>query len=167
MPFDVKFKVKVHDRATYARKGRLEINIDGRRRKIETPVLWFGDLFFSTIKLWEYIKVNTVMFNAYEILSKQNSKRTNYQTKKTSNSIDRAIDKFNNIKRKSTVMMDSGGFLLQKNKQMRIRPENIAKIYSLFKPDIGVVLDYPLNPLSSKEDNTKRWRKTLMNTPKM
>ncbi len=155
MPFDVKFKVKVHDRATYARKGRLEINIDGRRRKIETPVLWFGDLFFSTIKLWEYIKVDTIMFNAYEILSKQNSK------------LNKIIDKFNNIKRKSTVMMDSGGFLLQKNKQMRIRPEKIAKIYSLFKPDVGVVLDYPLNPLSSKEDNTKRWRKTFMNTPKM
>ncbi len=70
MPFDIKFKIKAHDEATHARRGRLEVNINGRRKRIETPALWFGDLFFSTIKLWEFMKVNTIMFNAYEILSK-------------------------------------------------------------------------------------------------
>ncbi len=113
------------------------------------------------------MKVDTIMFNAYEILSKQNDKRANSRRKKSDDIINKAIDKFNDIKRKTTVMMDSGGFLLQKNKKMQIRPEKIAEIYSIFRPDIGVVLDYPLDPLLSKEDNAKRWRKTLMNTLRM
>ena len=167
MPFDIKFKIKAHDEVTHARGGCLEINVNGCRKRIETPALWFGDLFFSTIKLWEFMKVNTVMFNAYEILSKQNCKRAKSRKKKFNDIINKAIDKFNDIKRKTTVMMDSGGFLLQKNKKMRIRPEKIAKIYSIFRPDIGVVLDYPLDPLSSKEDNAKRWKKTLINTLRM
>lgn len=33
MPCDVRFKLKAYDLQTYARKGYLKINIDGRRKK--------------------------------------------------------------------------------------------------------------------------------------
>ena len=58
----------------------------------------------------------------------QNSKLANSRKKRSDNIITETMNKFNDIKRKTTVMMDSGGYLLQKNKQMRIRPEKIAKI---------------------------------------
>jgi len=81
--------------------------------------------------------------------------------------IDKIVEKFNKIKKKATIMLDSGGYLFQKSKRMDVKPEEILKLYSELRPEIGVVLDHPLNPLVSEKENAKRWEKTLKNTIKM
>jgi queuine/archaeosine tRNA-ribosyltransferase len=162
MSFDIKFKIKSCDQQTYARRGCLRISINGHKRKIETPTLWFGDLFFNSIGLWDYMNISTIMFNAYEILSVLNKK-----SKIKSNNLDRISEKFDEIRKKASIMIDSGGYLFQKDRRISIRSERLIKLYSELKPEIGVVLDHPFNPLVPEKENTKRWERTLRNTIKM
>jgi len=57
------------------------------------------------------------------------------------------------------VMMDSGGFQLMR-RNIRITPAKVLEIYKQAEPDIGVVLDFPFNPLDLNS-RMKRWKKTL------
>ena len=138
----VKFKVVKEDTVTNARLGILNLN----GKKIKTPVLWLGYMIRKKPRPWEYFDVNTIMVNAYEIVEKKISINS--------------IHEFLNTD--GLVMMDSGGFQLMK-KNIRITPAKILEIYKQAEPDIGVVLDYPLNPLDLS-DRMKRWKKTLKNT---
>ncbi len=52
------------------------------------------------------------------------------------------------------VIMDSGGFSFQKKNELNIDPRDILELYELSRPDLGVVLDHPLNP---SESDRRRW----------
>lgn len=138
----MKFKVTKEDEATNARLGILNLN----GRKIKTPVLWLGYMMKKKPCPWEYFDVDTIMVNAYEIIEK----------KMTIN----AIHEFLNTD--GLVMMDSGGFQLMR-KNIHITPAKLLEIYKRAEPDIGVVLDFPFNPLDL-DNRIKRWKKTLENT---
>jgi len=136
------FRVIGEDTFTNARLGILNLN----DKKIKTPVLWLGCMIKKKPHPWEYFDVNTIMVNAYEITEK----------KITINSIHEFLNT------DGLIMMDSGGFQLMK-KNIRITPAKILEIYKQAEPDIGVVLDYPFNPLDL-DNRMKRWKKTLKNT---
>jgi len=138
----VEFKIIEEDTSTYARLGTLNLN----GKKINTPTLWLGCLVKSKPHPWEYFDVNTIMVNAYEIIERKLAISS--------------IHEFLNTD--GLIMMDSGGFQLMRRK-IHITPNEILEIYKQAEPDIGVVLDYPLNPLDL-DSRMKRWKKTLKNT---
>ena len=139
----MKFRVIKKDKTTKARLGILYLN----SKKIKTPVLWLGCMIKNKPRPWEYFDVNAVMVNAYGIIEEEIN-------------INRTIHDLLNIN--GMVMMDSGGFQLMK-KNIHITPTKLLEIYKQAKPDIGVVLDFPFNPLDL-ESRIKRWKKTLENT---
>jgi len=138
----MKFKVIKEDKTTNARLGILNLN----GKEITTPVLWLGYIITNKPRPWEFFNVNAIMVNAYEIVEKK--------------IMINSIHEFLNTD--GLVMMDSGGFQLMK-KNIHITPPKILEIYKQAKPDIGVVLDYPFNPLEL-DNRIKRWKKTLENT---
>jgi len=145
-----KFRVLKYDRLTSARAGILEIN----RYKIKTPALWLGHNLNLDVLPWTYkaIKPAGLFLNAYHIINKPV-----YRKRVKIEGIRRLL-KYN-----GPIFIDSGGFLFQNSKDMTINPDTIIDLYKQLKPEIGAVLDHPLNPLSSAKDNSKRWATTLRN----
>ena len=81
----------------------------------------------------------------------------------------KVLDKFNGGRTLSEVlefngkiMLDSGGFLYQKEGKPPPSVDEYLEITKKLKPDIVVSLDFPLNPLST-QNNHKRVIKTLKN----
>jgi len=151
----VKFKVVKKDKKTSARSGELRIN----KKKIKTPVLWFGDIVKrggGSPKPWEYFKIDAIMMNACDILS-----NLGIHYRVTDDGIHGYLD------HDGLAMLDSGGFLFQRKEVMDTNTTEILELYKKAKPDIGVVLDHPLNPFGNATENRKRWRKTLQNTELM
>lgn len=136
------------DKETNSRLGELIIN----NKKVETPVFWIGNEINGIPRPWELFDVDTVMLNAYEIMSASKLKEME----------DKGIHKY--LKHDKLIMMDSGGFLFQKKDNVSINAEAILEIYENVKPDIGVILDHPLDPSKDENTNHKRWLKTLENT---
>jgi len=142
------------DRSTAARAGLLIIN----GYTIKTPVLWLGHNFKGPVYLWkeQQARVPGVLVNACEILERS-SVAQSVNTK--------GIKDF--LGYNGPIMMDSGGFLFQKNSNMTVRPGKIMDFYEKAKIDIGVTLDHPLNPSLSASENKRRWERTLRNTEAM
>lgn len=148
----MKFRVLKRDKLTNARVGELRIN----NKKIKTPILWFGDIVRrggGVPQPWKFFKIDAVMMNACDLLS--NPATCN---KVISEGIHGYLD------HGGLAMIDSGGFLFQRKEIMDVNPAEITELYSKAKPDIGVVLDHPLNPSADSTENKKRWLKTLQNT---
>jgi tRNA-guanine family transglycosylase len=148
----MKFKVQFKDDETFARKGILKIN----NKTIETPVLWLGHPIGGTPKPWKSFAINAMLVNSCDILTKPQ--------------VSQLIQKMGiheYLDYKGVVMMDSGGFLFQKKDNLDISPSTILNLYHKTKPDIGVILDYPLNPSEPYHINYYRWKKTINNTAYM
>lgn len=107
-------------------------------------------------RLWEHFPVSGIMVNAYEILSKSKSKSKSI--------IEKGIHKYLNYE--GIIAMDSGGFQLMKNGKIEITVDSILDIYDS-KPDVGVVLDYPLSPKCDRNTSLMRMKETLKNTEQM
>jgi len=145
----MKFKVELEDEQTLARKGLLTIN----HKTIKTPILWLGYPIRSDPKPWKEFRVDSILVNAYDIILR--TKIFNFVQHK---GIHRFLDY------SALIMMDSGGFLFQTKNRLDISPDIILDLYHKSRPDIGVILDYPLNPLQSSYINYRRWKKTIDNT---
>lgn len=145
----MKFKVEFKDDDTHARKGILKIN----NKMIDTPVLWLGQSIGCNPNPWKSFTINTILVNACDIL---NHPQVSQSIRKVG--IHEYLD-YNGI-----VMMDSGGFLFQKKDYLDISTSVILELYRESKPDIGVILDHPLNPLEPPHVNYRRWKKTIDNT---
>lgn len=116
------------------RVGRLKIG----KVTIETPIIFFQYPFRNYRFFWETIPINALLVNAHYLLRK----------KHLLNNIQKVgIKKFLNFT--GIIMVDSGGHQIQKY-GYPIKATQIAKIYEILKPDIGVVLDKPIHPLLSQ-----------------
>lgn len=149
----VKFRVTHRDDSTCSRAGVLEIN----GKQIHTPILWLGQIINGVPKPWEYFEVDALMVNACDII--------NQYGRVSEKIMNEGIHKYLNFN--GPVLMDSGGFLFQKKKELTVQPREILDLYYYSKPDFGVVLDHPLNTSASYYLNMKRWKKTLANTAYM
>lgn len=65
------------------------------------------------------------------------------------------------------IMMDSGGFLFMKRKEIDVTADDIIELYEKIKPNFGVVLDHPITPDLSYYEIQKRRHLTLRNTKRM
>jgi len=147
----LKFRVRKKDKFTKARLGVLKLE---NGKTIKTPVLWIGDQIKDCLNIWEKFNVNTIMFNSYDILYNVNESRLNKK-----NRIHEYVGD-----EKISIMMDSGGYLFQKKRTLAVSPKDILELYKSTMPDIAVVLDHPLNPMESSDENRRRWSKTIENT---
>lgn len=145
----MKFEIEYEDDYTFARKGILRVN----NKTVETPLLWLGHTIKGNPKPWKSFPMETLLVNAYDIVSHPNACQSIQK-----NGIHRFLA-YNGL-----VMMDSGGFLFQQKNKLDVSPNTILDLYHLANPDIGVILDYPLNPLQSYYINYRRWKKTIDNT---
>jgi len=145
----MKFEIEYEDEYTSARKGILRVN----NKTVDTPVLWLSHTIKDNLKPWGNFPIKTLLVNAYEIASRSSA----YQSIQKN-----GIHRF--LAYDGLVMMDSGGFLFQKKNEIDVSPDTILNLYHLAKPDIGVILDHPLNPLQSHHINYRRWKKTIDNT---
>ena len=142
------FTIKMKDKDTSARTGKLRLS----RSTIRTPILWLGHQIANEPTLWRFFNVSGILVNACDIL--------------TSNGISKRIEKEgirNFLEYDGPIMMDSGGFQFQKKDTIDINPIMIMNLYEKSRPDIGVILDHPLDLISEKK-NGERLLSTMKNT---
>lgn len=150
--YEIDFNIDYQDKKIFSRKGNLKIN----GRSIETPALWLGHVIGGLPRPWEVFPMKKLIVNAHDILKRPTI---------CEEICKKGIHKYLNFD--GLVLMDSGGFLFQKKEKIDIEPSNILELYEKSKPDIGVVLDHPLDPLQSNKLNKQRWEDTLKNTEYM
>ena len=118
------------------------------------PRLWFGHNLNNPIPIWNYFDGEYgILLNAYQIL-----KKPRVHKRFAENGLKETLGY------RGKVFLDSGGFLFQMNGHLSINAERIIDIYKSFDIDVGVVLDYPLNPNLTYSGNYSRWVKTIRNT---
>ena len=143
------------DKTTAARLGRLRVN----GFVVQTPILWLGhDLDGGSVKLWNEVGLDVpgVLLNACQILEKP----VVAETIRTDGAHDY-------LGYRGPIMMDSGGFLFQTRTTMSATPQRVADLLAGAQPDVGVVLDHPLNPSLKHHHHRRRWVRTLRNTEQM
>ncbi|MFQ6109778.1 MAG: hypothetical protein ACE5L7_09540, partial [Candidatus Aminicenantales bacterium] len=101
----------------------------------------------------EKIKIDGVMVNAFEILTSQSN------TEKIC-----SVGVHNFLDYEGPIFMDSGGFLLQKISDSPIKAIDVLNLYKSSTPDLGAVLDHPINPHLSYYHCQKRWLSTSNNS---
>lgn len=142
----------VDDTFPLVRSAKLKIN----KKSVYTPLLWLGHLPSAQPHIWNHFDIETIMVSAYEII----------RNRKVYEEIcEKGIHKYLGFD--GLVIMDSGGFSFQKKDSLEVDPEDILELYEISKPDLGVVLDHPLNPLENEMKNKDRWMKTLQNSDLM
>jgi len=68
------------------------------------------------------------------------------------------------LRYRGLLLMDSGGFQFAKRSSVDVAPDAILDVFQIAKPDVGIVLDHPLDPAVRKHVHRKRWRLTMRNT---
>lgn len=142
------FEVTHNRSRSRPRQGILQVG----NRVVRTPCVWFGLPPNRTPRLWEYLEDPNLLVNAASIACFGPGKR------------DRLIRLSKDIARQCTLMMDSGGFQIQKRGEIPLDPRDILRVYSEVSPDLAVILDHPLSPSRSLRSNRDAWQKTLANT---
>jgi len=143
---DIRFEPK--NNSGTARVGKLIVG----NKEVNTPLIFFGYRIGDRPHVWKDVNVEALMPNAYDI----------YVGKKGSEKVlNGGIHSF--LKFDGLIMMDSGGFYFQKKGKMNVSAQEILEIEEKSKPDIGVVLDFPLDP-KNLSVTKKRIRRTMENT---
>jgi tRNA-guanine family transglycosylase len=151
----VTFTEVCRDGGTSARAGILTLN----GHTLETPILWLGhNLRGGAVRLWKEqgACVPGLLVNAFQLLKKPLLSRTVQES---------GIKDYLGFNR--ALLMDSGGYLFQKNARMTVCATRIAEVYRDAEIDIGVALDHPLHPSLPSSQNGARWKRTLRNTELM
>lgn len=124
--------------------------------QIKSPFLWFGTPIGGNPKPWKHFKIDGLMPNAFDIMRSPSAHES--VSKKGIHS---------HLGFHGLVMMDSGGFLFMKKRDVTISAFDVLDLYENGKPNLGVVLDHPLVPKLSNHVKRKRQLKTLSNTRAM
>ena len=145
-----RFEEILCDKMTSAREGRLVV----RGREIQTPILWLGHSFKDSIALGSGKRhgPQALLVNTYEVLRR---KRVLAAVRL------QGIHK--HLGYTGPVMMDSGGFLFQNRRDLKVCPVEVADLYEEAEAEIGVALDHPLMPTAHSATNSRRWKLSLRN----
>ncbi len=112
--------------------------------------LIIGSPIATNIPFWKLIKVNAVMFNAYDIIRKKSI----YARILRGESLREILD----IPKGIEIWIDSGGYQIMK-KGVSISIERIVELYNALDADYFISLDYPLIP---RDDYMTRYKKITM-----
>lgn len=123
-------------------------------KNLEYPRIWFSQIVGRRRNApWEKFKVDGVLMNAYDFM----------QHPKILNEVEnKGIHELLNFQ--GPIMMDSGGFIFMKKKNISVKAEKIISFYEKSKPNFGVVLDHPMIPNLPQAEIRKRQNETLKNT---
>ena len=128
-------------------------------KRIKFPTLWLGHLFNSRPILSEYFLVEGLFLNAFEIFKK----RKIFNQIKTGKSIHHILP----VSSKTLISLDSGGFLFQKQSNIKLPYSEFITIINNADPDLVFSLDHPLDPNLNSNENSKRIQRTLYNLKKL
>lgn len=139
---------KIKDASGIARLGELTV----RDKKLKTPLIFFGYRIGDKPRVWRTVDIEALMPNAYDIyVGKRGSEKV----------LNQGIHSYLNFN--GLIMMDSGGFYFQKKGEVDVSVQEILEIEEKSKPDIGVILDFPLNP-KDPSVTSDRIKRTIENT---
>jgi tRNA-guanine family transglycosylase len=118
------------------------------------PTIFVGNPIDGKPAPWKNgVEIDALLINAYEI----------YKKEKFRKKIEEAGGLHNYLKFDGKIMLDSGGFQFQKHAEINVNINKIIEIQKILKPDISVVLDFPLSPSETKIANERRQKITLRN----
>lgn len=125
--------------------------------EIHTPILWLGHDLSHQVRVWTQLEsCPGVLMNIYQLLIRPRMRKR---------AISEGLQAF--LQYDGPVFLDSGGFSFQQNGKCAGDPVEMLKLYQELQPQIGAILDVPLNPSASKQSNHERWQLTLSNTTLM
>ena len=110
---------------------------------------------------WEMTETQAVLVNAFDLLANHRTRRFTSKIREAEGTLREYID-FD-----GPLMLDSGGFNFQKQKEISIASLDVLKIGIEFAVDVSVVLDHPFLPTSTPDEMDNRWKNTVTNTKKM
>jgi queuine/archaeosine tRNA-ribosyltransferase len=114
-------------------------------------MLWLGHDVKNPFHVWESVNgCSGVFLNAHQVLE-----RRWFREAATDAGVHRALN-FN-----GPVFLDSGGFQLQRRPEQKISATEVLELHGAIRPDLGAVLDYPLDPCASATTNRRRWIKSI------
>jgi queuine/archaeosine tRNA-ribosyltransferase len=126
-------------------------------RTISCPILWLGHDQKHPFKVWKYLDgCQCVMPSAHQFFE-----RPEFFRLAATQGIHAAMEHTGHV------FLDSGGYQFQRKEAVQITAEDVLNLYEKVSPDIGAVLDVPLNPLDTPARNWRRWQKTLEHTAYM
>ncbi len=133
------FEVKQRHSNSRPRQGILRVGA----RVIQTPCVWLGLPPHRRPHLWEFFENPTLLVNAAAIAGVGPKKAG------------KLISLSKELTAKCTLMMDSGGFQIQKSGLIPLDPQELLGLYSQVAPHLAVVLDHPLSPSMSSRDHRR------------
>lgn len=123
----------------------------------KTPFVWLGHDLKSPFHVWNHIQeCQGICLSAAQVL-----------TKPGYNQLFRNRGLREVLEFKGPIFLDSGGFRFQRLGQSEFDFTHVLELYRALNPDVGAILDFPLDPTQSDEVNNRRWRRTLANTRRM
>jgi 7-cyano-7-deazaguanine tRNA-ribosyltransferase len=125
-------------------------------RRFQYPFLWLGSPVKNKVKPWTRFNIDGLVVNAFDIIKKSRVESAIRQ---------QTIKAFLNFR--GPVMIDSGGYLFMKSKELHVDLAGLVDLYEQAKPDFCVVMDHPLDATSTKTEIRKRQVTTLRNTERM
>ncbi|MDE0014836.1 MAG: hypothetical protein OXU51_01530 [Candidatus Poribacteria bacterium] len=137
------------------------------RDPLETPNLFasyrIGDYPHAGLlhPPWEMTGTQAVLVNAFDLLANHRTRRFTSKIRDTKGGLREYIH-FD-----GPLMLDSGGFNFQKQKEISIASLDVFDIGIEFAVDVSVVLDHPFLPTSTPEEMEDRWKSTVTNTEEM
>jgi 7-cyano-7-deazaguanine tRNA-ribosyltransferase len=124
--------------------------------RFQYPFLWLGTPVKNKVKPWTQFSVDGLVVNAFDIIKK---------SRVESAIREQTIKAFLNFR--GPVMIDSGGYLFMKSKELHVNLAGLVDLYEQAKPDFCVVMDHPLDVSSTRTEIRKRQVTTLRNTERM
>ncbi|HEY7330341.1 MAG TPA: hypothetical protein VH592_22065 [Gemmataceae bacterium] len=123
-------------------------------RHVTTPLLWLGHDLKTRIRVWSQVRgCPGIVVNAHQVLSKRR-----FYVSACEHGLHAHLGY------DGPLFLDSGGYQSQQTGRALIRVQELMAVQVKLRPDVGAVLDLPLDPLVSTRENARRWRRTLDNT---
>jgi len=122
-------------------------------KKFSFPLFFLATTINYSVRPWKYFSVDAILVNAYDILSNPREKAM------ISKHGLRKYLGFDGI-----ILVDSGGYMFTKHKDIPVTPTRIVNLYEKWKPDIAVTLDHPITPELPENEVKKRLITTINNT---
>ena len=126
---------------------------------LATPFVWLGHDLQHPFPVWKALGKRLppgVLLSASQIMERAWFRQDAY-----ARGVHAALE------HQGPVFLDSGGYRVQRTGRASMSTLELLAIQDRLRPDIGSVLDVPLNPVGGPGTNTRRWRQTLANTTSM
>ena len=126
---------------------------------LATPFVWLGHDLQHPFPVWKALGKRLppgVLLSASQIMERAWFRQDAY-----ARGVHAALE------HQGPVFLDSGGYHVQRTGRASMSTLELLAIQDRLRPDIGSVLDVPLNPVGGPGTNTRRWRQTLANTTSM